>query len=49
MGTQTAAAPFDDLIAKERVAYDRMTDQMVLRSTGLSTGELMKLAENAER
>ena len=44
-----ATAPFDDLVAKERVAYDRMTDQMVLGSTGLSTGELMKLAENAER
>lgn len=49
MGTQTVAAPFDELVAKERVAYDRMTDQMVLGSTGLSTDELMKLAENAER
>lgn len=49
MGKKAAITSFDDLVAKQRVAYDRMTDQMVLGSTSLATGELLKLTENAER
>lgn len=46
---QTPAVPFDELVSKERVAWDRMTDGMVFRSTGVSADELMRLAVSAER
>ena len=49
MAKQTPAVPFDELVSKERVAWDRMTDGMVFRSTGVSADELMRLAVCAER
>lgn len=48
-GGSGAQVSFEELVARERVAFDRMTDRMVLGSSGLEAGELMRLAENAER